>query len=67
MEAHTKRDDAPVLQFPYEGFRVVTSESNAFIRAMTAEDGAKETEVACLNKMPKVRVVNVQAAEYGES
>jgi len=33
-------------------FRVVTSENDAFVEAMVAEDGAEETEEACLSEMP---------------
>jgi len=36
-----------------EVFRVVTSESDAFVQAMMAEDGAEETEEACLSEMPR--------------
>ncbi|KAI9510514.1 acyltransferase ChoActase/COT/CPT [Russula earlei] len=53
-----------------EVVRVVTSESDAFVRAMMAEDGAEEASVqnkrTLLEKAAKMHVENAQAAGRGE-
>ena len=53
-----------------EVVRVVTSESDAFVRAMMADDGAEEAGVenrkALLERAANVHVANAQAAGRGE-
>lgn len=53
-----------------EVIRVVTSESDAFVRAMMAEDGSKEASQenrrALFERAAKVHVANAQAAGRGE-